>query len=247
MPGIKATGIIIKQTEFGETNRMLSIFTKEFGIISASVYGAKSIKSSKGAASQFLCFAEFELSKGNSALYTVYSATAVESFYPIYEDIEKLALASYLCDITYFALGSGNKDEKVLSLLLNTLYALAYNNISLNKAKCVYELKLMSYTGYTPVLAKCVKCGNTKDLVGFSQAYGGLMCSKCNANATVITKSALDAMNYIVLCDNKKIFSFSITEKLLSVIGKITEEFVRQQLDMDFASLAYLKKIMIWE
>ena len=111
MPGIKATGIIIKQTEFGESNRMLSIFTKEFGIIRASVYGAKSVKSGKGASSQFLCFSEFELSKGNSDLYTVYSATAEESFYPISEDIEKLSLAVYLCDLTYSALGMENKDE----------------------------------------------------------------------------------------------------------------------------------------
>ena len=247
MPGIKATGIIIKQTEFGESNRMLSIFTKEYGIIRASVYGAKSVKSGKGAASQFLCFSEFELSKGNSDLYTVYSATAEETFYPISEDIEKLSLAVYLCDLTYSALGMENRDESVLSLLLNTLYALAYNNIPIKKAKCVYELKLMSYMGYTPVLTKCVKCDSISNIVKFSTAYGGLICSKCNVNGIPVTKSVVDALNYIIAAENKKMFSFTVTDELLFTIEKISEEFVRQQLDMEFASLSYLKKIIFEE
>lgn len=245
MPGIKATGIIIKQTEFGESNRMLSIFTKEFGIIRASVYGAKSVKSSKGAASQFLCFSEFELSKGNSDLYTVYSATAEESFFPISEDIEKLSLAVYLCDLTYSTLGMENKDEKVLSLLLNTLYALSYSGVSVRIAKCVYELKLMSYMGYTPVLTKCVKCDSINNIVKFSASFGGLICSKCNVNGVLVNKSVVEAMNYIISADNKKMFSFTVTDELLIVIEKIAEDFVREQLDMDFASLTYLKKIMI--
>ena len=245
MPGIKATGIIIKQTEFGESNRMLSIFTKEFGIIRASVYGAKSVKSGKGASSQFLCFSEFELSKGNSDLYTVYSATAEESFYPISEDIEKLSLAVYLCDLTYSALGMENKDEKVLSLLLNTLYALSYSGVSVRKAKCVYELKLMSYMGYSPVLTKCVKCDSINNIVKFSASFGGLICSKCDVGGILVNKSVVEAMNYIISADNKKMFSFTITDELLSVIEKIAEEFVKEQLDIEFASLTYLKKIMI--
>lgn len=245
MPSIKATGIIIKQTEFGESNRMLSIFTKEYGIIRASVYGAKSIKSSKGASSQFLCFSEFELSKGNSDIYTVYSATAIESFYPVSEDIEKLSLAVYLCDITYHTLGAENRDGQILSLLLNTLYALAYNKIEIRKAKCVYELKLMSLLGYSPVLTKCVKCGNIGNIVRFSAGDGGLICSKCNTKGIAVNKSVVDAMNYIISSESKKMFSFSVTDEILLTLEKISEEYVKTQLDTELGSLIYLKNIMI--
>lgn len=245
MPGIKATGIVIKQTEFGESNRMISIFTKEYGIIKASVYGAKSIKSSKGAASQFLCFSEFELSKGNSEIYTVFSADAKESFYPVSEDIEKLSLAVYLCDVTYCAVGQENKDEIILSLLLNTLYALSYNGVELRKAKCVYELKLMSFLGYRPILTKCVRCGNISNIVRFSSKDGGLICSKCSAGGFNVNKSVVEAMNYIISSEFKKMFSFKVTEDVLLALEQISEDYVKTQLDTEFSSLLYLKKIMI--
>lgn len=137
MPGTTATGLVIKQSEYGEANRIISVFTKEYGIISAAVYGARSMKNGKGAACRLLCLSEFELSRSPSGIYTVYSAEQKESFYPISEDIEKLSLSVYLCDITRSAIGTENRDEGVLSLLLNTLYALAYKDIELRKVKCV--------------------------------------------------------------------------------------------------------------
>lgn len=245
MPGIKATGIVIKQTEFGESNRMLSIFTKEFGIIRASVYGAKSIKSSKGAASQLLAFSEFELSKGFSDIYTVSSAHVEESFFKLSEDIEKLSLAVYLSDITYTALGMENADGRVLSLFLNTLYALCYNNLEVKKAKAVYELKLMTLSGYMPVLNRCVKCGSLSGIARFSAASGGLICSGCAPEGVGVTKSIVDAMNYIINADTKRMFSFKASDDLILKLGNITEDYVVSQLETEFKSLKYLKSIKI--
>ncbi len=245
MPGTKVTGLVIKQSEYGESNRMISVFTKEYGIIRAAVYGAKSMKSGKGAACRLLCFSEFEVSRGQSGIYTVYAADALESFYPISEDIEKLSLAVYLCDITYGALGTENRDDAALSLLMNTLYVLAYKDVPLKKAKCVYELRLMSLAGYRPMLTKCVRCGNIKNIVAFSAHDGGLLCSDCRKNAVAVSKSAVDAMNYIINSDIKKIFSFSVSDEVLMTLEKICEEYVRVQLDAEFPSLLYFKKILI--
>lgn len=244
MPVIKASGMVLKQTEYGETNRMISIFTKEYGIINASVYGVKSLKGGKSVACQVLSFSEFELSKSKGDIHTVSSANLKESFFPIAEDMQKLSLAAYLCDITYYALGMENPEERVLSLLLNTLYAISYNDTEIRKAKCVYEMRMMCLLGYKPTLTKCVKCGNIKNIVSFSARSGGLVCSDCPKEGIAIEKSVAQALGFIISAEDKKMFSFTLLENLMGVLEKICEDYVRTQLDMEFASLLYFKNMI---
>lgn len=245
MPAITATGLVIKQSEYGESNCMISVFTKEYGIISAAVYGAKSMKNSKGASCRLLSLAELELSRGNSGIYTVCAAEQKESFYPICEDIEKLSLAVYLCELTYSVLGRENRDDDALSLLLNTLYALAYKGLSPKSAKYVFELRLMSIVGYRPVLTRCVRCSGTEKITAFSAHDGGCVCRKCLKNDMPISRSGAEALRYIISADPKKIYSFSVSEAVSSEIEKICEEYARVHSDTELSSLTYLKKILI--
>ena len=103
----------------------------------------------------------------------------------------------------------------------------------------------MSIVGYRPVLPKCAKCGNINNIVAFSGIDGGILCKNCFKSGEKITKSVVDAMNYIISADEKKIFSFTVSDKVQSVLGKITEDYVRVQLDQEFSSLEYFKRILI--
>lgn len=245
MPAIKATGIVLKQTVFGESNRMINIFTTEYGIIRAAVYGAGSIKSGKGAACQIFSFSEFELKKSGGDLYTVQSVSPIETFFGLAEDIVKFSLAAYLAEITEVAVGGDNPEREVLRLFLNTLYALCRNTADVQKAKCVYELRLMTILGYRPRLTKCVKCGSIKEITAFSAKDGGIICKACGGCGVPIGKSTADAIKYIVAAEDKKMFSFTASEEVLKRVGKIAEEYVKYQLDADFQSLLYLKKMMV--
>lgn len=245
MPQIKTKGIVIKENQYGESNKMLSIFTRELGIIRASMYGAKSIKNGKSAVGQFLGYSEFQLSEGKGGVYTVASGTLEEGFFSISEDIEKLSLAVYFSDLLLETVGFENCDDAVLSLFLNTLYAICYQGVDVKKAKAVFELRLMSIVGYRPILTKCAKCGNINNIVAFSGVDGGIICKNCFINGEKITKSVVDAMNYIISVSEKKIFSFTVSDEVQSVLGKITEDYVRVQLDREFSSLEYFKRILI--
>ena len=91
MAEIRARGIIIKQSDYGEGHRMLSIFTEEYGIVKAVSYGVKKSKSKASASSQFLCYADFNFYKGaNKDIMTINSIDTIDAFYPVSEDIKKL-------------------------------------------------------------------------------------------------------------------------------------------------------------
>lgn len=243
----RTKGLIIKQSDYGEGNRMLTVFTEDFGIIKAAAYGVKGAKGRRSAASQFLSWADFMLYFGRGDVATVNSVTSIESFFPIQEDLEKLALSSYLADITYYAQEMNLPNPPLLRLLLNTLYACAYNNVPILKAKAVYELRLAADMGYMPIVAACSACRERKEPRYFSNECGGVICRDCHSSLRddiPISKEAYAAMGYILYAEDRKIFSFDISEKALVEVGKISESYILYRLERDFASLDYLKKLL---
>lgn len=244
MANINAKGVIIKQTDYGEGHRMLSVFTEEFGIIKAVSYGVKKSKSKAAASSQFLCYGDFDFYKSvNRDILTVNNIDVVDGFYPVSEDIEKLALCNYLSDITYELLGTANPDERILHLFLNAVYALSYKNESLEKVKTVYEWKLMSVGGYAPNMMCCTECQNSS-VIAFDTARGGMVCNSCMGKDSVkISRGVYRAISYIVSCDDKKMLSFRADDELLKTLNEISEKYIYSQTDRKFASLDYFKAI----
>ena len=242
MSNITARGIIIKQSDYGEGHRMLSIFTEEYGIIKAVKYGAKSTKNRDSASSQFLCYGDFDLYVSNKDAANINSITAIDSFFPVVEDIHRLSLCVYLADLTYAILGLNNPDERLLRVFLNCVYALAYKNEPTKKVKAVYELKLMSIGGYMPQLSEC-SCGNGT-IKGFDIDAGEVVCQNCVKPGTIIlSPNTYKALWYIINCNDKKILSFNGNDRLFEEIGKISERYALTHLEKDFSSLDYYKAI----
>lgn len=218
METIKTKGLIIRASDFGEANRMVKIFTTDLGIISAGVYGAYSKKKGMGASSRIFSWCDVILSK-NSERLRVEETNIIEGFFPLGEDIVRLSTAVYFADLAQGALGEYNPDENVLRLLLNTLYAMCYNELDTSVAKFVFEMRLACETGYMPNL--CDKYFTEK-----------------------ISKKACDILQYIISANDKRIFAFEIDDNSKTELAKICEDYILSQLGMNFKSLEYLKKIV---
>lgn len=245
MAEVKARGIIIKQSDYGEGHRMLSIFTEEYGIVKAVSYGVRKSTSKTAASSQFLCYADFTFYKGtNKDIMTVNSINTIDGFYPVSEDIKKLSLCVYLADITYSILGMNNPDERLLHIFLNSVYALSYKNEPTEKVKAVYELKLMSAGGYHPQIHTCVSCGSYEPFA-FDLLKGGVVCKNCSGRYTVrLDRNMYRALDYIISSEDKKMLAFNASEALVESIGKLSEQYVALQLDQSFKSLDYYKTML---
>ena len=236
-------GIIIKQTNYGDAHRMLWIFTETDGIVKAVRYGVRGKKTSNAAAFQLFSYADFKLRPSRGDIMTAVSADVIDSFYPISEDIKKLALVSYLADITHNMLGEANPDSRVLALFLNSVYAAAYRDYSYIKIKTVYELKLMCASGYMPELDKCSVCGGEGQY--YSVSKGSLVCREHHsADDIKVNEKTVALMRYITRCDDKKMLSFSLEDdNLLDELNTITERYVTAVCDKTFQSCAYFYSI----
>lgn len=246
MESIKTRGLIIRSLDYGETNRMITVFTEDMGIVSATVYGAHSKKKGLGASSSVFTWGEIML-KESGGKYRAEEIAVREGFFPLSEDIIKLSAAVYFADLAYAAVGANNRDDGVLRLLLNTLYAMCYNGVDTKVAKTVFEFRLAAEGGYLPVTDMCTVCND--ELSGeiyFDISRGGTVCSLCRSPEAVhLPKASLDAIRYILSADDKKIFSFKADAQVFDAISKLSEDYISEHLGRRFKSLDYYKKISI--
>ncbi len=237
-------GLVIGQTNYGEADRILHIFTEEMGIVSAIAKGARKYKSHQGSASQLLYYSSFTLASGKN-MYTLRGASTIESFFALSQDLDKLALCTYLFDITKAIIPEGVVETDALSLLLNTLYILKTKQRSLVLVKAAYELKLLALTGFMAECETCILCGNQGEPSYFSPSHGGIVCGSCHPPSDAVKISAVvcEAMNYIIQNDASKIYSFTIPGDALEALSCVCEKFLLSCAERDFMSLGYLKNV----
>ena len=120
----KTKGVILRQQNIGEQDRLVWILTDSHGVIRAFVRRAKNIKSPKCAGTGLLCYADLAIFEGKDA-YTVDEALALEQFKGLRSDPVSLTLAEYFCELCLTLCPKEQEASEYLRLLLNSLYLLS--------------------------------------------------------------------------------------------------------------------------
>ena len=85
---LKTEGLVLRVSPFQEADAMLSVLTREQGLLSLRARGVRRAKSPLKGACQLLAYSEFTLFE-NRGFYTVNEASALEMFLPLRDDLEK--------------------------------------------------------------------------------------------------------------------------------------------------------------
>ena len=177
-------GIVLRATATKEADYILNILTDSLGRIAVVARGARRKGSRIAAGSELLAFSELVLyQRGN--WYYLDEASTISLFDGIRQDIELLSLASYFAEMTECVTAEDEPVPEILSLLLNSLYALDTLQKPQSIVKAAFELKLLALSGYEPLLDGCAVCGthNPKEPV-FDAQQGVLLCCAGSARAT---------------------------------------------------------------
>ena len=242
MDYVKTTGLVLKRTTVKEGDAIISILTASNGVIKAFVKGAKNYKNRNSAGSAPFSYSEFVLTPSKD-MYRVNSCLLSESFYNLSTNIERIAYATYIADLVDFSVRENVGDERILPFVLNTFYLLANSDKKLRLVKSIFELKLLCLLGLTPELSACVKCGSS-EVSSVYAPIGGGMCPLCSKGLYRISPDVLTAMKYVTDTDDRKVFSFTMSDKQTAEFEHHVSQFIKEYIDRDFYSLAYLNKII---
>lgn len=240
--------LILRETQYKDNDKLLSVLTEELGLITAKARGVKRKNSTLRSGCQLLCYSELTLFEKNG-YYTVNEAEPLNMFMGLRTDIELLSLGSYFAQLLETVAAQDQVDPELLSLGLNSLYALDKLSKSQLLVKAAFELRLLALSGYPPNLDGCASCGD----VSARQFYFGegvLLCDSCRrlsgmGESRNLSEGVLAAMLHILRCPRQKLFSFALPEQSLKELGEITERFLLTQMDQRFSSLEFYKRLFI--
>lgn len=245
---LKTRGIVVKEVSTGEADKIITIFTRNQGRISALSKGGKRPKSKLSAGSQILSYGEFVLYSGKD-IYTVNSCDVIEPFYDIRNDMIKLTYAAHFMDIILELIQENQPSARLLKLLLNTLHMLSKTQKQPELISCIFELRAISIAGYAPHVSNCMNCGEApENSYSFSFVKCGFLCGreKCSGEdrlSVILSHGASRAIQHIVHAPMEELFSFGLSPEVLEELSRITRRYLRERLERDFTKLDFLKSI----
>ena len=196
------------------------------------------------AGTQFLCFADYMIYKGNDT-YNINSCETIEFFYNIRTDLDKYKYAVHITKIILDVTNENENCYKTLQLYLNTLYTISETNKNLDFILAIFKLRLMCILGFKPGVEKCVNCGINSDIKYFSLKDNGFKCSSCgksDKSCIEVTPATVDAIKYITLAPAKKIFSFNIPETSIKELEIISKLYLNEKLEKEYKLEDLFKK-----
>ena len=241
-------GLVLKETRYKESDRILTILTPGLGVISASAQSSLRLKSKLFSACGLFCYSEFTLVPGRN-MYTVREAEVKNVFHGISSSIEGMSLAMYMAEMAMTLSPTGQEAQRELRLLLNCFYMISESKTDLRVIKAVFELRTMSECGFMPQLVCCRDCGtyDEGDAFYLDAQEGHLLCAACAAKAGKncnLDKAALFALRHICLVEDKKIFAFKISVGSLAKLSAVAENYALTHLDKPLKSYAFLKSVL---
>ena len=225
---VNTTGIILREVQYKDASKILTVLTGSEGKLTISAHGAHRKNSKLAAVTGLLVFSEMTLLKKKDR-WTITEARSVEQFIGLRDDLKLLALGTYIAELTEAVADEDSPNTELLPLCLNALYALSEKLKAPEFVKPVFELRLMAISGFEPLLSNRAQTGGS-----FVSMEDGVL---------KLSAGALNAARYILSCEAKKLFSFTLSDTALKELSKSTERYLLAHLDRSFKTLDYYHKI----
>jgi len=173
----RVEGLVIRSTDYGEGNKIITLLTPTYGKQGIIVRGAKKLKSRYGSMAQLFTYGDYSYYKSGT-LGTLNSGEIIESFQALREGLEGPAYAAYAAELTDRAIN----DDEAAAYLFHQLKACQFALAESKDPQVVlrlYEMKVFDAAGYAPLIEECVSCGRQEGPFRFSASAGGALCSRC--------------------------------------------------------------------
>ena len=262
MTDFKVNGLVIREADYGDNDKLLTVLTEKHGKLFVVGKGVKSLKNRHMACAQLFSYASFNFRKRGN-FYYITDSDLIENYYEIRNDIVKLSLAAYICDVLCEVGREGIEEKDILKLALNTFYAIAKDIRPLEFIRAAFQLRIATECGFMPDLSGCYICNDSAPaLAHIDIMNGNFVCDKCRASASftivkdsfyetgaekpisIVSYAVLLAMRYICSCRQERFLSFSLEENEYNMLYQVCEKYLLNHLERGFYSLDFYKSLI---
>jgi DNA repair protein RecO (recombination protein O) len=238
--------IIIKRINLGEADRILILYTPDYGKVRAVAKGSRRTRSKFGGHVELLTHSTLLLARGKS-LDIVTQAQTIDSFLSLKEDLKRMSCGLYISELVDAFTEERLESRQLFQLLLETLHQLTESKDN-DTVLRYFELRLLDLTGYRPQLQKCANCNSSLQPVMnyFSPGQGGVLCPDCAFAEPFALQFSLNALKVLRLwqtCDYASAIRVHINPELASELEQTIRQYIRYRLDRQVKSTAWLDRL----
>lgn len=240
----KCEGIVIRTNDYGESNKIVTIFTREWGKVGVMARGAKKPSSRLASITQPFTYGHFMIQK-SSGLGSLQQGETISSMRGIREDIFLTAYASYIVELT----DKSTEDRKPNTFLFEMLYqTLNFINegVDLDVLIFIFELKMLPLLGLYPTLDKCASCGNPEGQFAFSIREGGFLCHRCfekDPYRFQISQASIRLLRLFYYFDLKRLGNIDIKEETKKELKQVISAYYEEYSGLSLKSKRFLSQV----
>lgn len=242
----KTEAIVLKRTNLGEADSIITLYTPNLGKIRAVAKGVRRPKSKLGGHLELLTQSALLLAQGQN-LDIITQSQTIESFLPLRSDLWHTACAIYAAELVDQFTTEGVENYPIYELLHTILLWLCEARSS-ELVLRYFELHLLSHLGYQPELYQCLNCRSPlvpkRNL--FSASGGGALCPGCAENESVVRPISVDAlkvMRFLLSSDHTSAGRLRISPDLSWELEQLIREYIRYLLERELKSTEFLDRL----
>jgi DNA repair protein RecO (recombination protein O) len=194
----RVEAVVLRHADWGEADRLLTLYTRARGKVRAIAKGARKIRSRKAGHLEPFTRVTLQLARGHDLLI-VTQVDTVDAYLPIHENLVKTSHAAYVVELLdRFTYEDDTENYNIFRLLTEALARLEKEDDPWLASR-YYEVHLLDLLGYRPHLFECANCGRgikAEDQF-FSAAQGGVLCPACGASLPGAWSVSVEALKYL--------------------------------------------------
>lgn len=240
----KTCGVVIKRINFGEADRILTIFTERFGKVKAIARGVRKTKSKLAGHLEPFMLVDLQLYEGKT-FYTVTGAMIINEFPALHLDLKKISRAFYFGELIDKFIEENQKSATIFELFSEVLRSLEKSNDEFIVR--IFELKLIESAGFKPQLFECVHC-REKLKAGenfWDEVEGGVICSDCQRkfkHGRSISDNSIKILRLIEKNDFGLSERVKVGEKLKHELSEILSKYIKNILEKELKTESFMKE-----
>jgi DNA repair protein RecO (recombination protein O) len=249
MPTYTADRLGLPRLTLGENDRILTLYTREHGKLSAVAKGSRRANSRLVGATELFTQSRLLLATGKS-LDIITQGEIRASFPGLRNDLERLARATYLCELldVFSHERDATASTEAFDLTVSALSLLGRENGYLDGVIHAYELRLLAILGYAPILDRCALCEATLERrpVGFSPSLGGTLCHADRnraEDAIPLSSEALDLLQHLSEARASALLALQPAPKTVAEIDRALRWFIRFRAERALKSADFLDSL----
>ncbi|MGQ9628769.1 MAG: DNA repair protein RecO [bacterium] len=247
MPLRKSEAVVIRTADFGEADRIVTFYTKNFGKVRTVANGARRLRSRfNGSTLPFtyghLVFFERE----HSHLHSISQYDVIESFHTLREDLDKMVYGIYIGELIDEMIPSG-RERGLFELLLSTLLWLKELD-GVESLIRAFEVRFMGIAGFAMKLNSCISCNRRDDISKFSVKRGGVICGRCapkiKGDLLDISPDSIGFMLSAQTIDVKKIGRLTLSPNDRKQLKALMRDYISHYAEKELKSLKALDELL---